>query len=110
MCFQFQDKLLHHLVDGVAAEGRERNDGIQPVAEFRREKLLDCLFILAFALAAAKTDGFLGGVRSAGIGGHDQHDIAEIDLLAVMVGQLAVIHHLQKNVEQVAMRLFNFVQ
>ena len=29
------------------------------------------------------------------IGRHDQHDITEIDLLAVMIRQFAVIHDLQ---------------
>jgi hypothetical protein len=45
-----------------------------------------------------------------GIGGHDQDDVAEVDLLAVVVGQLAVIHDLQQDVEQVRMRLLDFVE
>ena len=94
----------------VARQGREANGRIQAVAEFRREQLLDRFLVLAFALAAAETDGVLGGVAGAGIGGHDQDNIAEVDLLAVMVGELAVIHHLQQDVEQVAMGLFDFVQ
>ena len=108
--FQFQHEFLDHPVDGVAAERREGDRRVQPVAEFRREQLLDRFFVLAFALAAAEADGFLGGVGRARIGRHDQHDIAEIDLLAVVIGQLAVIHHLQQDVEQVRMRLFDFVE
>ena len=49
----------------------------------------------------------LGG---AGVGGHDQDDVAEVDLLAVVVGQLAVVHHLQQDVEQVRVRLLDFVE
>ena len=48
--------------------------------------------------------------RRAGIGRHDEDDIAEIDLLAVVIGQLAVIHDLQQDVEQVRMGLFDFVE
>ncbi len=40
----------------------------------------------------------------------DQDHIAEIDLLAVMVGELAVIHHLQQDVEEIAMGFLDFVQ
>ena len=49
----------------------------------------------------------LGG---AGVGGHDQDHVAEIDLLAVVVGQLAVVHHLQQDVEEIRMRLFDLVE
>ena len=95
----------------VSRRQRREGDGrVQPVAEFRREQLLDRFLVLAFPLAAAEADGVLGGIGSARIGGHDQDHIAEIDLLAVMVGELAVIHHLQQDVEQVAMGLFDFVQ
>jgi hypothetical protein len=36
--------------------------------------------------------------------------MAEIDLLAAMVGQLAVIHDLQEHIEHVRMRLLDFVE
>ena len=49
----------------------------------------------------------LGG---AGIGGHDQDDVAEIDDLAVVVGELPVIHHLQQDVEEIGMRLLDLVE
>jgi hypothetical protein len=45
-----------------------------------------------------------------GIGGHDQHDIAEIDRLAVVIGQAAIVHHLQQDVEQIGMGLLDFVE
>ena len=41
---------------------------------------------------------------------HDQDDVAEIDLLAVVVGELAVIHHLQQDVVEVRMGLLDFVE
>ena len=55
-------------------------------------------------------DRRLRQLRCSGIGGHDQDDIAEIDALAVVIGQLAVVHHLQQDVEQVGMRLLDFVE
>ena len=89
---------------------RERDGGVEAIAEFRREQLLDRFLVLALALAAAEADGVLGRVGGAGIGRHDQNDVAEVDLLAVVIGQLAVIHHLQKDVEEIAMRLFDLVE
>ena len=53
---------------------------------------------------------FARHIGGAGVGGHDEDAVAEIDRLAVMVGELAVIHHLQQDVEQVGVRLLDFVQ
>ena len=36
--------------------------------------------------------------------------VAEIDRLAVVVGELAVVHHLQEDVEQVGVRLLDLVE
>ena len=65
---------------------------------------------MARADAAAETDGLLGQFGGAGIRRHDQDDIAEIDDFAVVIGQLPVIHDLQEDVEQVGMRLLDFVE
>ena len=62
------------------------------------------------ATPTTEADGFLRGIRRARVRRHDQDDIAEVDLLAVVVGQLSVVHHLQQNVEQVRMRLLDFVE
>src|SRR3546814_1593909 len=53
---------------------------------------------------------FLRHVRRAGIGGHDEDGVAEIHRLAVMIGQPAIVHHLEQDVEQVRMRLLDLVQ
>jgi hypothetical protein len=66
--------------------------------------------ILALAGLGAEADAFARHVGRSGIGGHDQYDVAEIDRLAVMVGELAVIHHLQEDVEQVRMGLLDLVE
>jgi hypothetical protein len=52
----------------------------------------------------------LGEIGGARIGRHDQDDVAEIDLLAVVVGQLPVVHDLQEDVEEVRMGLLDLVQ
>ena len=49
-------------------------------------------------------------IGRAGIRRHDQDHVAEVDLLAVVVGQLAVIHDLQQDVVEIRMRLLDFVQ
>ena len=45
-----------------------------------------------------------------GVGGHDDDDVAEIGLAAVVVGERAVIHHLQQQVEDVRMRLLDLIE
>ena len=57
-----------------------------------------------------KPKAALRHVGGAGIGRHDQDDVAEIDLLAVVIGQLAVIHDLQQDIVEVRMRLFDLVE
>ena len=90
--------------------GAERDRRVEPVAEFRREHPVDRFLIVALADAAAKADRRLGKVGGAGIRGHDQDDVAEIDVLAVVVGQLPVIHDLQQDVEEVGMGLLDLVE
>ena len=46
----------------------------------------------------------------ARIGGHDDDDVTEIGLAAVVVGQRAVIHDLQQQVEHIRMRLLDFIE
>ena len=84
--------------------------GVQPVAELRREHAVDRLFVLAFAQSPAEADRGLGHVRGAGVRGHDQDHVAEVDDLAVVVGHLPVVHDLQQDVEEVRMGLFDLVQ
>ena len=86
------------------------DDRVEPVPELRREQAVDRLLVVALALRAVEADGRLGKVARPGIGGHDQDHVLEVDALAVVVGQLAVIHHLQQDVEQVGMRLLDLVQ
>lgn len=89
---------------------RERDDCIQPVAEFRRELAIDRLVVVAFPLTAGEAEGLACQVRRARIGGHDQDHVAEVHLLAVVVGEPAVIHDLQQHVVEIRVRLLDFVE
>ncbi len=62
------------------------------------------------AAALGEADLRLAQGFGAGVGGHDDDHVAEIGLAPVVVGQRAVIHHLQQDVENVRMRLFDFVE
>ena len=44
------------------------------------------------------------------IGGHNHNHIAKRNRPSVVVGEHAVIHHLQQNVGQISVRLLNLIQ
>ena len=92
---------------GRPAEG---DHGVETIAELGREQLVHGLRILALALLAVEAHHGLCHVGRARVRRHDENDVAEIDLLAVVVGQLAVVHHLQQDVVQVGMSLFDLVE
>ena len=108
--FQLHDELLHHAADDVGRQGLEGDDGVQTVAEFRREQAVDRRLVRIGHPAPAKAYPGLVIVRRPGIGGHDQDHVPEIDLLAVGIGQGAVIHHLQEDVVDILVRLFDFIE
>ena len=49
-------------------------------------------------------------VLRAGVGGHHDDHVAEVRLAAVVVGERAVVHHLQQQVEHVRMRLLDLIE
>ena len=107
---QLQDELVDHPGDDRRRQVAERNHRIEAVAKFRREHLADGVLLDVLAARCAEADAFARHVGRAGVGGHDQDGVPEIDGLAVVVGELAVVHHLQKDVEQVGVRLFDLVE
>ncbi len=48
--------------------------------------------------------------RRPQVRGHDEHRVLEVDGAALGVGQAAVVHHLQQHVEDIGVRLFDFVE
>ena len=66
----------------------------------------------AWSLAGVRlppAEKFLDDGR-ADVAGHDDERVFEIDRAALAVGQPAVIEHLQQDVENVVVRLFDFVE
>src|SRR5215469_6367923 len=82
--FKLKYKFLDHLRDNLLRKMREGNRGVEPVTEFRREHLADGLLVIALTLTARKAVGLPGKVGRARVRCHNQDDIAEIDLLAVV--------------------------
>src|SRR5690606_19245239 len=91
LCFKLEHELLDNLRDNPLRQMTEGDHRIKPVAELRREEPLDGILIIPDALLLREADCRLCHIGSARICRHDKYDIAEVDLLAVMVGQLAVI-------------------
>ena len=108
--FQLHQELVHHPQDDLLVQRTEADDGIQAVAELGREQPLDlCHFVTRLA-RVRESDGTALKVGRPRVGGHDEHHVAEISLASVVVGQRAVIHHLQQDVEDVRMRLLDLVE
>ena len=109
LCFQFENELVDHVADGRHTERLELDDGVQAVAELGAEQLLDVLHRIRRVILRRKPHAGTGETLSAGVGGHDNNDVAEIGLASVVVGQRAVVHHLQQQVEHVRVRLLDLI-
>ena len=110
MAFKLHQELVHHTQDDCSIERAEGNDGVQPIAKFGCEHALDVGHFVALALVGGEANaGLLQGL-GAGVGCHDNHHIAKIRLASVVVGQGAVVHYLQQDIEHLRVRLFDFVQ
>jgi len=92
--FEFEDELVDHHRDDRRRQVAERHRRIEAVAEFGREHALDRLLVLAHAYRGTEADAFPRHVRRARVRRHDEDDVAEIDHLAVMIGELSGVHHL----------------
>ena len=108
--FQLHQELVHHPQDDLLVQRTEADDGIQAVAELGREQPLDLGHLVARLARVRESDGTALQVGRPCVGGHDEHHVAEIGLASVVVGQRAVIHHLQQDVEDVRMRLLDLVE
>ena len=88
----------------------EQDDLIHPVEEFgpetrahdRHHLIAHSFGVLAFRLVDQK----LG----AEVRGHDNQGVAEIDGVALTVGQAAVVEHLQQNIEHIRVRFLDLVE
>src|SRR6202171_497743 len=110
LVLQLEQELVDDAQDHVMVERGERNRRIEAVAELRREHALDRLELVARLLVLREPDRVPGQHVRARVGGHDDDDVAEVRLAPVVVGQRAVIHHLQQDIEDVRMRLLDLVE
>ena len=110
LSLELENELLDNLRDNPFWQMTERDHRIETIAELRREEPLDRILIVAHPLLLRETNRRLGHVGRTGVGSHDEDYIAEIDLLAVVIRQLPVIHHLQQDVEEIRVRLLDLVK
>ena len=57
-----------------------------------------------------ESDGVLLHHAGADVGGHHDHGVLEADRAALAIGEAAIVENLQQHVEDVGMRLFDFVE
>ena len=110
LLLKLHQELVDHAQDDLVVERCEGDRRVQPVTKFRRKQALDLCHFVAGLLGAGKAHAGLLQIGGAGVGGHDDHHVAEIGLATVVVGQRAVIHDLQQDVEDVRVGLLDFVE
>ena len=107
---ELREELVHHGLDDLQRQRVELDDRVEAVAELRREHLLERFERVRGVILLGEADGGARRFLGAGVGGHHQHDVAEVRLAAVVVRQRAVVHHLQQQVEHFRVRLLHFVE
>src|SRR5712691_438228 len=112
------DHKLQDLNEVVLSQRAEQDDFVQPVQELGVEGTLDLalhqvLDLLRHHLVLLRLEAQafpLLQVASADIRGHDDDGVLEVHRVAQTVGELAVFKHLQEDVEDIRVRLLDFVQ
>ena len=110
LLLQFDDELAHHAADGGGVQTVESNDVVEAVAKLRREGFLHRRHVIGTVVLLDEAHAGARRLLGPRVGGHHQNHIAKVGLAAVVVGQAAVVHHLQQNVEHIRMRLLNLVE
>ena len=105
-----QQEFIDDAGDDRAVQRCEGDDCVQAVSEFGREGFVYRLHLVAALVPPGKAEARAAQAFRTGIGGHNQHHVAEIRAFAVVVGQPARVHDLQQDVEDVGVGLFDFVQ
>ena len=86
------------------------DNSIDAIAELRREKLVDGALVFLWHVAIAEADAIGGKFLGPDVRRHDQHDVAEICFASVVVGECAVVHDLQEDVEDFGVGLLDLVE
>src|SRR5271166_349400 len=115
-------QLLHHQLhdlDEVRLGQRVEDDdlvetveelGVEGALHLALHHVLDLAGDRVFHLGLETHAGALLQMARADVGGHDDDGVLEVHRVAQAVGELAVLKHLQQDVEQVRVRLFDFVK
>ncbi len=110
LILELHQKLVDDAQDDLLVQRLERDHRIEPVTKLRREHALDVGHLVAGLARVRETDRRALQQLGACVRGHHDDHVAEIGLAAVVIGQSAVVHDLQQNVENVRMRLFDLVK
>ena len=115
-------QLLHQQLDNleqVAVRQRLEEDdlveaveelGIEGLLHFLLDQLLHLVADDVFAVALEAESLLLLQVAGADVRGHDEDGVLEVDGVAKAVGQLAIFKDLEQDVEDIGVRLLDFVQ
>ena len=110
---------MRDLGEILARELLEHHDVVDAVEQLGAEQALELAHRTAADLARGKAllaggakahARILRDLASAHVGRHDDHGVAEIDRLALAIGQAALLQHLQQNVEDIRVRLLDLVE
>ena len=89
----------------------EVDNGVEAVAELRGEGALDGLGEGRVGhRAVAEADEALADVAGSRVARHDEDDIAEVGLAALVVGEGRVVHDLQEDVVDIGVGLLDLVE
>ena len=95
LVFQLKDKLVDHTGDSALIQWLELDNTVQTVTEFRCKQAFDFFHAIGFMALLGKAHAAAAHYLRTGIGGHNNHHIAEVGFAPVGIGQCAVIHYLQ---------------
>ena len=107
---ELEDQLVDDAGNGTFVQRLELDDRIQAITELGREDLLDDLHGVGGVILHRKPDRGATHFLSAGIRRHDDRHVAKVRLAPVVVGQCAVVHDLQQQVENLRMRLLDLIE
>jgi hypothetical protein len=115
---QAQEHDVHNLLDVIHIQRMEHNGFVNTIEKFGVEGLFqfvhDALFHLrerhVFSVLLEAYGRVLFDHPRAQIRSHDQDHVLEVNLAAVAIREMAVVHDLEQHVIDVWMGLFNFVQ
>ena len=101
---------VDHPLDGVLIQTAELNDGIQTVAELGGKQAADRFHAVRARVRLGEPNARAAHLEGSRVCGHDDNDVTEIGLAAVVVRQRAMIHDLQQQIEDIGMRLLDFIE